>query len=66
MIIAADTNIILDIVEERANFFRDSQKIIQLSADEEIDCILSASAVTDIYYLAKRNFKDAKKRLMPL
>jgi predicted nucleic acid-binding protein len=63
MIVLADTNIILDVVEERAEFFKDSQRIIQLSVDEEVDCILSASAVTDVYYLAKRNLKDAKKAL---
>jgi predicted nucleic acid-binding protein len=63
LIVLADTNIVLDVVEKRVEFLRDSQKIIQLSADEEIDCVLSANAVTGVYYLVKRNFKDAKKAL---
>ena len=56
MTVVIDTNVILDIVEQRDNFFDQSYAVVQLAGQGKIDCILSASAVTDIYYLARRNF----------
>lgn len=53
-----DTNVILDLLESREPFAEDAEKIFALAeSDRVIECV-SASAVTDIYYLLRKNTKD--------
>ena len=61
MKVLVDTNIILDILEEREPFYEDSYKIIQLSLEGMLDIIMSAGAVTDVYYLMRQFLRDANK-----
>ena len=58
-----DTNILLDVVEKREPYFSDSYKVFMKSAKREIEAIVGASSVTDIYYIASRNCKDSKQAL---
>ena len=54
MKIVIDTNIIIDILQKREPFFADSFLAVQKAISNEIVCLLSASAATDIYYIMKR------------
>ena len=54
MKIIIDTNIIIDILQKREPFFTYSFLAIQKAISDEIECLLSASAATDIYYIMKR------------
>ena len=54
MKIVIDTNIIIDILQKRDPFFADSFLAVQKAISNEIACLLSASAATDIYYIMKR------------
>ena len=56
-----DTNIILDLLLNRQPFFEVSAKVIDLSATKVIEGFISASAITDIYYLAYKGIRDKKK-----
>jgi predicted nucleic acid-binding protein len=63
MKVLLDTNILLDIVEKREPYFSDSYQVFMKSATREIEAIIGASSVTDIYYVARRNSNDPKQAL---
>ena len=51
-----DTNIILDILLKRIEFYKESIKILKLSENKEIIGCLTATTITDIYYLTKKQY----------
>ena len=54
-----DTNIIIDILEHRKSFFANSYRILQLGLEGKIKILMSAGAVTDVYYIINRSLQDA-------
>ena len=56
-----DTNVILDCLFQREPFKDDAAEILRLSAEDDIELFVSASAVTDIFYIARKELKDAQK-----
>lgn len=54
MKIMCDTNIILDVLLEREPFVEDSYKVLSLCEEHRLDGFVSASSVTDIYYLVRK------------
>lgn len=60
MKILFDTNIILDLLLNRQPFCEISEKVIDLSATKVIEGYISASAITDIYYIAYKGLRDKK------
>lgn len=56
-----DTNILLDLLLNRQPFCEMSARVIDLSATKVIDGYISASAITDIYYLAYKTIRDKNK-----
>lgn len=54
MKIMCDTNVILDVLLEREPFVEDSYKVLDLCERHKIDGFVSASSVTDIYYLVRK------------
>ncbi len=54
MKIMCDTNIIIDVLLERKPFVEDSYKVLTLCEEHKIDGFVSASSVTDIYYLVRK------------
>lgn len=65
MRIIIDTNVIIDIFSKREPWFQDSyaalRKVLQ---DENSICMLSASAVTDIFYLLRKAIGKEKTKLV--
>jgi len=53
-----DTNVILDILLQREPYYKDAAKISVLSEKGYIYGYISASAVTDIFYVAKKELKS--------
>lgn len=49
-----DTNIILDIALERMSFIEDSAQIFLIKETNNINLFISASSVTDIYFIIKK------------
>jgi hypothetical protein len=49
MTLLFDTNILLDILEERRPFFENSYKALDMAFALDAQCIFSASSVKDIY-----------------
>jgi predicted nucleic acid-binding protein len=58
-----DTNVLLDIVEKREPAFTASYKVFLKSAAKEIDAIIGAGSVTDIYYVTRKNCGNDKQAL---
>lgn len=58
MNVLADTNVILDIILKREPYFAASYEILNLAAQDKICVLITASSVTDIYYLLRRSGKD--------
>ena len=56
-----DTNVILDIFLKREPFFADSYAAIRKAAEQDVECCLSASAVTDIFYILRKALQSAEQ-----
>lgn len=54
MKVLVDTNIIIDALASRKPFSEDAEKIFLLAAKEEIEAYISASSITDIYYILRK------------
>lgn len=66
MKILTDTNIVLDVILKREPFYTMSMDVLRLAQREDIQEYVSASAITDIYYLSYHQLRDKKlvKRLI--
>lgn len=54
MKIMCDTNVIVDVLLERELFIEDSYKVLKLCEERKINGFVSASSVTDSYYLVRK------------
>ena len=62
MIVLLDTNILLDALQERQPFDIEAKEILKRSQNGEINCLFTANAATDIFYIYSRarDVKSAK------
>jgi len=65
MKIMVDTNVIIDVYQNRTAFAPASAKILKLSENNNIMGMITASTVTDIYYILGRHIKE-RRQLNPL
>ncbi|RZT01209.1 PIN domain-containing protein [Cuneatibacter caecimuris] len=61
MRIIVDTNVILDIFLKREPFFADSYQALRKAIEVDTECLISASAATDVFYMLRKSFKSAAK-----
>lgn len=61
MRIMIDTNVILDILLKRELFFESSYDALKQAIVNDVECLVSAAAITDIFYLLRRGLKDTDK-----
>ena len=61
MRILIDTNVILDILQKREPFFTDSYQALRKAIETDTECLVSASAATDIFYMLRKAFHSAQK-----
>ena len=59
MKVLIDTNIIIDALQSRENFLADAREIMLRAT--EYDGYISASSITDIFYLQQKYSRDKKK-----
>ncbi len=63
MNVMVDTNVILDVILKRKPHFLASYEVLSLAAQNKIQVSLTASCVTDIYYLLRKsNMDDSSSR----
>ncbi|MCD8078401.1 MAG: PIN domain-containing protein [Lachnospiraceae bacterium] len=53
-----DTNVVLDVLLRRPPFFEAAAAVLKLCDRDNVQEYISASAFTDIYYIASRQLKD--------
>ena len=61
MKVLIDTNIVIDILEQREPFFESSYRVMQLGLEGQFEAYISASAVTDVYYIINQSLRDSVK-----
>jgi predicted nucleic acid-binding protein len=61
MKILIDTNVVIDILLKREPYYEDAILISILLEKKILEGYISASAITDIYYIINKNLKDKEK-----
>lgn len=61
MTVFLDSNIILDILMNNEEFYKESKTLLSLADNGFVDFFISASSITDIYYIANKYIKDERK-----
>jgi len=55
--ILVDTNIVLDLLGKRLNFYREAQELFTLSDKKQVKLYISALTFTDTYYILSQQMK---------
>jgi predicted nucleic acid-binding protein len=63
MKILIDTNVVLDVLLKRQPYYTDAILISILLEKNIIEGYVSASAITDVYYIINKEFKDTAKSI---
>jgi len=58
MNVLIDTNVVLDAMLSRSPFAEAAQKLFIMAAEEKIGAHITASSITDIYYLLRKHLYD--------
>lgn len=53
-----DTNIVLDILLKREPFYQNAVEVMNLAQYDDVQEYVSASTITDVYYIAYKQIKD--------
>lgn len=61
MKILVDTNVILDIFQKREPFFANSYQALRKVIESDAECLISASAATDIFYILRKALQSTQK-----
>lgn len=64
--ILIDTNVVLDFILHRQPFYSAAENIVETANLKIISAYVSASSVTDVYYLARRELRDRNLALQLL
>lgn len=61
MNVLIDTNVVLDAMLSRSPFAEAAQKLFIMAAEEKINAHITASSITDIYYLLHKHLHDRER-----
>lgn len=61
MKVLIDTNVILDVLLKRETFYEEAMKVLNLAKKDTVQEYISASAVTDIYYISYRQLRSKEQ-----
>ena len=61
MRVLIDTNVILDVLQKREPFFTDSYRALRRALENDAECLISASAATDIFYVLRKSLGSAQQ-----
>jgi len=62
MKIIVDTNVILDFLLSREPHMADARNLFKMISQEKVEAFISASSITDIYYIIAKRLGDATAR----
>ena len=63
MTVLIDANVILDVLLKREDFMLKSSNVLLLSEKEIIDGFVTASSITDIFYITNKTYNDKQKSM---
>jgi len=63
MTVLIDTNVVLDVLLKREQFMWKSSNVLLLSEKNIIDGYVTASSITDIFYITNKTYKDKQKSM---
>jgi predicted nucleic acid-binding protein len=63
MNVVIDTNIVIDAIAVRKPFNENALEILHKFGKREINCAITASTASDIYYITRKYLKNKKKTL---
>ena len=66
MKVLIDTNIILDILLERVPFSENAVKLLEKIENNELSGFLTANSITDIIYIARKNYSVEEIKIVML
>lgn len=61
MKVLIDTNVILDVLLKREAFYNEAISVLNLAKKDTVQEYVSASAITDIYYISYRQLRDKER-----
>jgi len=61
MKVLLDTNVILDVLLNRSPFFTSSRLVFELAEQKWITGYITASSITDVFYIINKEVKDKEK-----
>ncbi|HNR86271.1 MAG TPA: PIN domain-containing protein, partial [Taishania sp.] len=59
-----DTNIILDLLEKRADFYEEAQELFTLADRNEIKLYVSALTIANVHFLLYRHLKMEARKVL--
>ena len=62
MTVLLDTNVLLDFILKRAPFFDDSRIILIAIANKRINAVISAQAISDMFYILRKTYTNKERR----
>ena len=66
MVLLIDTNIILDVFLNRADFIEHSRKIFSLCETGKVQGVLAVSSLTNIWFVLRKEYSDKESRQLVL
>lgn len=64
--VLVDTNVLMDVLAKRIEFYDDSAKVFSFCANGKSDGYIAAHSIPDIFYLMRKEFDEKQRRQMLL
>lgn len=64
MVIQIDTNVLLDVLQNRESFVYESGEVIRLCGERVIDGYMAAHSVSNIFFILRKNYSIGQRRLL--
>ena len=61
MRVLVETDVILDVLQKREPFFSGSYRALRSALENDAECLISASAATDIFYVLRKSLGSAQQ-----
>lgn len=62
MALLIDTNILIDVLCEREEFYLESKKVFDLCCSRKTKGIIAAHSITNIFYILRKGYTDEQRR----
>jgi predicted nucleic acid-binding protein len=64
MVILIDTNVVIDFLSMREDFYRDAEKIFDKCADGELSGYIAINTISDVFFILRKAFSVQERKSM--